>query len=498
MVAKIGAKITAKPREDTSAPRENTVPVPVPVRRRGAITDRELRALKPGPWLTDPAPRGAGVLQARRTGATVRFYYRYTTDTGTRERVALGLYDPDGVAGITLAQARALAGERSRQYQAGDRRLREAATREREARAREEQAQREAEQRTRDAAALRDAATLGALCTAYADYLEAAGKSSHKAARGALNRWVRNRWPTLWETPAADVTPPQVVDVLLPLVEAKKARTANMVRGYLRAAYALAVSARLRADAPASLRRLGLESNPVRDVLPVAGGNRARDRALTIAELRAYWHALSATAKDAAAAAAAGEPPPHVPPPQIAAALRLHLLTGAQRWQQLARATVADLDPDSRAVRLRDPKGRRAVARDHWVPLLPAAEAAITAMRQPAKGPYLLTFTGGESGADDSRARRELATIAAALVARGEVAAPFTLGDLRRTVETRLAEARVPADVRAHLQSHGLGGVQARHYDRYDRAPEVRAALETLHRILTGTGATVRPFRRRA
>jgi len=480
MVAKIGAKITAKPREDASAPRENTVPVPVPVRRRGAITDRELRALKPGPWLTDPAPRGAGVLQARRTGATVRFYYRYTTDTGTRERVALGLYDPDGVAGITLAQARALAGERSRQYQAGDRRLREASTREREARAREEQAQREAEQRAREAAALRETATLGALCTAYADYLEAAGKSSHKAARGALNRWVRNRWPTLWETPAADVTPPQVVDVLLPLVEAKKARTANMVRGYLRAAYALAVSARLRADAPASLRRLGLESNPVRDVLPVAGGNRARDRALTIAELRAYWRALGDCES------------------RVAAALRLHLLTGAQRWQQLARATVADVDTDAKAVRLRDPKGRRAVARDHWVPLLPDAEAAITAMRTPAAGPFLLSFTGGKSGADYARGRREVAGIASALVQRGEASAPFTLGDLRRTVETRLAEARVPADVRAHLQSHGLGGVQARHYDRYDRAPEVRAALETLHRILTGTGATVRPFRRRA
>jgi hypothetical protein len=473
--------MAAKPREDDSAAGRQGAAGARPVRRRGALTDRELRTLKPGPWLTDPAPRGAGVLQARRTGGAVRFYYRYTTDAGTRERVALGLYDPDGVAGLTLVQARALAGERSRQYQAGDRHLREAATREREARAREEQARREAEQRARDAAALREAATLGALCEAYADYLQAAGKSSHGAARGTLRRWVRDRWPQLWAAPAADVTPPQVVDVLLPLVEARKARTANMVRGYLRAAYALAVSARLRADAPASLRRLGLESNPVRDVLPVAGGNRARDRALTIAELRAYWRALGDC------------------PPRVAAALRLHLLTGAQRWQQLARATVADLDTDAKAVRLRDPKGRRAVARDHWVPLLPDAEAAIDAMRGPAPaGPYLLTFTGGESGADDSRARREVSAIAAALVARGDVTAPFTLGDLRRTVETRLAEARVPADVRAHLQSHGLGGVQARHYDRYDRAPEVRAALETLHRILTGNGATVRPFRRRA
>jgi hypothetical protein len=472
--------MATKRREDLSAAGENAVPAAVPVRRRSMLTDPELRALKAGPWLSDPAPRGAGVLQARRTGDAVRFYFRYTTDEGTRERVALGLYDPDGRAGLTLKQARALAGERSRQYQAGDRHLRHAATREREARAREEQARREAERRALEAATVREAATLGALCEAYADYLEGAGKSSHRAARGTLRRWVRDRWPKLWAKPAADVSPPEVVDVLLPLVEARKARTANMVRGYLRAAYALAVSARLRADAPATLRRLGLESNPVRDVLPVAGGNRARDRALTVAELRAYWRALADR------------------PPRLAAALRLHLVTGGQRWQQLARVTEADLDPDAHALRLRDPKGRRAVARDHWVPLLPEAEAAIAAMREPVAGPYLLTLTGGKSPADYARARREVAEIAAALVARGEASAPFTLGDIRRTVETRLAEARVPADVRAHLQSHGLGGVQTRHYDRWDRAPEVRAALEVLHRILTGTGATVRPFRRRA
>jgi hypothetical protein len=472
--------MAARQREDETAPGDSEAAGTVPARRRRAITDRELRALKPGPWLTDPAPRGAGVLQARRVGGAVRFYYRYTTDHGTRERLSLGLYDPDGRAGLTLAQARVAAGERSRQYQAGDRNLREAAARADEARRLELRAEREAAQRERDAAALRAEATVGALAEAYADYLDAAGKSSHRAARATLRRWVRDRWPSLWSAAAADVTPPQVVDVLLPLVEAGKARTANMVRGYLRAAYALAVSARLRADAPAALRRLGLTTNPVRDVLPVAGGSVAKDRALTVAELRAYWRALDAM------------------PEPIASGLRLHLLTGGQRWQQLARTTTADLDPDARAVRLLDPKGRRSVARAHWVPLLPAAESAIARMRAADAGPFLLSFTGGRSGADYARARREVAEIAAAMVARGEASAPFTLGDLRRTVETRLAEARVPADVRAHLQSHGLGGVQARHYDRWDRAPEVRAALEKLVEIVTGKGASVRPFRRNA
>ncbi|MDW8468878.1 MAG: hypothetical protein RML56_07825 [Burkholderiales bacterium] len=32
--------------------------------------------------------------------------------------------------------------------------------------------------------------------------------------------------------------------------------------------------------------------------------------------------------------------------------------------------------------------------------------------------------------------------------------------------------------MRARIQSHGLGGVPSRHYDRHDYMPEKRAALE--------------------
>ena len=41
-----------------------------------------------------------------------------------------------------------------------------------------------------------------------------------------------------------------------------------------------------------------------------------------------------------------------------------------------------------------------------------------------------------------------------------------------------LASLGVSSDVRAQLQSNGLGGVQARHYDRHDYALEKRAAIE--------------------
>ena len=65
-----------------------------------------------------------------------------------------------------------------------------------------------------------------------------------------------------------------------------------------------------------------------------------------------------------------------------------------------------------------------------------------------------------------------MADISTALVEARAVREPFQLRDLRRTCETMLAGLGVSSDIRAQLQSHGLGGVQNRHYDRHDYAPE--------------------------
>jgi integrase len=66
----------------------------------------------------------------------------------------------------------------------------------------------------------------------------------------------------------------------------------------------------------------------------------------------------------------------------------------------------------------------------------------------------------------------------------------FELRDLRRTAETMLASLKVPSDVRAQLLSHGLGGVQNRHYDHHDYALEKKQALERWARHLTRLGAS--------
>lgn len=61
----------------------------------------------------------------------------------------------------------------------------------------------------------------------------------------------------------------------------------------------------------------------------------------------------------------------------------------------------------------------------------------------------------------------------------------FQLKRVRSGVETALAAAGVSKEIRGQLQSHGLSGVQARHYDAHDYLREKLAALTTLEGLLT-------------
>ncbi|HEX7326058.1 MAG TPA: hypothetical protein VF292_12005 [Rhodanobacteraceae bacterium] len=407
------------------------------------LTTRGLAGLKPHSTLSDGGARGAGTLIARRLGDhSVMFYFRYTGPGQARVALPLGTYGPHG---LTLDAARAIAGDLATQYRAGHHDLRAV---------------------YRQAVDDGSARTLGVLLDAYADALDAQHKTSARDVRDDLHRHVRDAWPRLWDTPLADVTIDGLLEVVARQVAAGHLRQAEKIRAYLRAAFAAGIKARHDPTAPATLRTLKVSVNPAAMLTPNAGANRARDRALSLAELRAYWQRIQV--------------PKYAP-------LRFHLLTGCQRVRQLARVTEADFDADTQSLRLLDPKGRRVQPRPHHVPLLPAALEALHALHGGELGPFLFTFTRGLSGANYSGVRHRVRDVATAMQAAGELhGSLFTPGDLRRTVETRLADAGVSRETRGFLQSHGLGGVQVRHYDRHDTLPETRAALEVLYRLLTG------------
>lgn len=427
--------------------------------------------MKAGEWAADPAARGAGRLEVRKLASgEAAWYYRYAGPDGQRVRLPMG-------TGLSLAEARKMAGKLSRRYQAGERDLRGSLDTEQREAAREL----EATKKAAEAASSKAKATLGALLGAYVDHLRRAGKVSARNVETCVTRNVKAAWPKLWEKPAADVDLDDLLAVVAEVANTGRLREAAKLRSYLRAAYAAAIRARQDALGLPTLRELRIASNPARDLVTIEGATTARERALSIAELRAYWrHILAA-------------PAPAGP------LLRFHLLTGGQRVAQLQRITTNDFDPDAKAVRLRDGKGRRREPRAHDVPLTPAAETALREMRGGEAGPYLFTLTAGYTGTGYGTARDLLAPIVTAMTKAHELErGPFTLGDLRRTIETRLAAEGIPLDVRAQLQSHGLGGVQARHYDRHSYVEEKRAALECLHRLVTATAAKVTPIRRQA
>ena len=440
------------------------------------MTVRGLESLKPGKWLSDEGHKNEGALRAKGGPKGARFYFRYRNSAGGYDDLPVGLFNRDGENGLTLTAAKARAKVLRNRYLSGDRDLRVAL----EADQRERERQREASAQAAKADAAMKRATLGALLTAYVEQLTRDAKADARKVEGTLHRHVRDAWPVLWATPAAQITTDDLLTVLARLTDDGKLREAGKLRSYLSAAYAAAIRARQDARGLAALRVLKITHNPARDLVTVDGSSQPRERALSVAELRAYWKRICAL------------------PDEGGALLRFHLLTGCQRTEQLGRLTIDDFDTDLQTVRIRDGKGRRKVARLHDVPVLPSALEAMQAMGQEL-GPYLVTVTRGHSGAVYASFQHRVRAVVGAMdEARELEKGPFTVGDLRRTVETRLAAVGVSKEVRAQLQSHGLGGVQARHYDQHEYLSEKRAALETLHRLLTGKGATVTPFKRKA
>lgn len=436
---------------------------------KGMLTAKGLAALPTGEWASDPAPRGAGCLDVRKlAGGQLRFYYRYTRSNGQRDRLLIG-------TGLALTAAREAAAALSRRYQAGERDLRDAIAAEAAA---ADRAKAEAlAESTR-----RSGATLGALMTAYVQSLEDAGKVSAAATRASIKRHIEDPWPALWARPASELELDDLLPILSRLVRAKKLREGGKIRSYLRAAYAAAIAAKQDAAAPDALRVLNVSRNPARDLATLDSG-QPRDRVLSVAELRAYWRRIEAM------------------PGREGALVRFHLLTGGQRIAQLIRLKWSDHDHDTDtgtgSVRLLDIKGRRRVPRVHLVPLLPLMAADLAVLRgdddSDADGarPHLFSLTGGKAPATYDEFRGIMDPVVASMVAAGELTSPFTPGDLRRTVETRLAALGLSEEVRGHLQSHGLSGVQKRHYNFFEYDAEKRAAISTLYELLTAAPCTV-------
>ncbi|MBU3055839.1 tyrosine-type recombinase/integrase [Pseudomonas indica] len=434
---------------------------------------RDAQTAEADVWLTDGGRvRGEGRLRLRaRPNGRVGFYFRYVTAAGKQAQLALGSYDSTGIAGLTLKAARAKAGELSQLYQAGTRDL-HALLAHRQA---EEAAVREAANRAREEEARQG--TFGDLLLAYADMLEKAGKASAKAVRNQVLKDVKSASPHLWTKPAKAISTDDCLAIVGKLEDAGTLRQADKLRSYIKSAFRAAINRRIDRE-----RRFGIASNPASDIDKVSGSSNASERALSVAEFRAYWVRVQALEE-----------------PRRSVAM-LHVLTGGQRMQQLARVTLADVDRDAMLMRLRDGKGRREKPREYWVPLLPEALACVD--RLTPEGGFVFSANGGVSPMHTSYISDVAKEVCTAMAEAGELqGAPFTGKAIRATVETRLMKKpyRVSSDVLARLLSHGLGGVQAKHYAHDAMHEEMAEALAKLWRLLNDAPepvADVIPLRR--
>jgi integrase len=304
--------------------------------------------------------------------------------------------------------------------------------------------------------------TLEKLLNEYCDYLKSLGRISHSAARSIFKVHVFEPWPKVAALPANKVTGEQIADMMRKTIEAGKDRTANKLRSYIRAAYQVAKASRSKASIPLAFKAFNVKSNPAGDTEPDESANRADKRPFTADELKTYWQAIKPM------------------PGFIGAVLRLHLLTGGQRIEQLTCLLTANVSPDS--ITLFDSKGRPGKApRPHTVPLVPAAAAAMLVIN--AKGAFALSMDGGKSRLGER-------TISDWSKAAGACIVDFQAKRIRSGVETLLASKRISSDIRGRLQSHGISGVQARHYDGHEYMDEKREALETLFKVLEGLPLT--------
>lgn len=445
-----------------------------------------LRAAWPGrdKWRSDGAARGAGQLVARKRREGTLLYFRYTPVPGEKREAAvpLGAYDEKGATGLTLAQARAKAAELAALHRAGHHDLNAHLARERAA---AERARAEAEAAARAAREAAQRGTLRQLLTAYIEHLRSGGKV--KSARDSASQvkcHIDQEAPELLGRKAAEIGVDEFVAVLGRVVAKQKGRTASKLRSTLNAAYELAIAARTDPSVPGALAAFDVRMNPVASIGSMSKFNKTRDRVLDATELGAFLRRVE-----------------RMRPGAARDAVRCLLLLGGQRPMQLLRCERTQVDLPGGTVTLYDSKGRRAQPRAHVLPLVREAKEILA--RRVETGERFLFSTDGEHAMRVETLGAAVGDIVQQMLAADppEARSEFQTRDLRRTAETMLAGLKVSSDVRAQLLSHGLSGVQIRHYDKHSYALEKKQALEKwarhLGKLQAGERAQVVPIGKR-
>lgn len=456
------------------------------MRTPNLLSTSRIASTKPGRkdrWLSDDVGfKGVGRLTLRITPQDVRrFYYRSPRTQGVTTTISLGLYSRTHKPGhLTLNEARLLA----QGYMA----LRTAppglATLHHASGLKTQETSRSQAPAAAASEFLRAKLTVWQMCEVYINRLKADKKHSAAEVEKRLRRHVQ-RW-NLADAPASEVST-QEFAALLRHVKAvcnDSLISWRRVRSYLHAAYALAIASNADPESSAEGIDPSIIHNPITKIPAHSKKERPRKRVLQDATLAEVWRQLR-TGADADAL------------PKRAA--RLCLLLGGQRGMQLLRARNCDVDLALGTILLHDPKGT-ALGRDHLLPIPPLASEEVRWLLHHSRAMCSTLLFANEQRDQVLTAgtvSKVITEICRSMISEGscEKGNRFQFSDLRRTVETRLASLRVPSKVLAHLLSHGISGVQDRHYNMWEYMPEKKAALELWEALLTSLeAANPKPF----
>lgn len=205
------------------------------------------------------------------------------------------------------------------------------------------------------------------------------------------------------------------------------------------------------------IHRAIVDATPVQLLFRPGGKERARERALTDAELKAYL----------------ADPLKCTRYPRLAHVVTILLLT-AQRRGELAAAKWADVDLTARAWTIPDENSK--TGRGHTVPLSDWAMEEFRALKALAKrSPWVLPDKDASQHVDPKLLTRGIAKCLKRFEDAGIAA--FVLHDLRRTARTGLGKLKIAPHIAERVLNHVQPGVT----DVYDRGAyldEKREALQ--------------------
>jgi integrase len=307
-------------------------------------------------------------------------------------------------------------------------------------------------------------ATFGALADRYLAEHSRRHKRSHPADERNLRKHVLPRWRG---RPFTEIRRADVITLVEGIIAEGKPTLANRVQGLISSIFSFAIDAGLREDNPCSrLKKRGVE--------------KVGRRVLSDDEIFLFWHGILVRR-------AVGQVEEETKPRPVGLALRLALLT-MTRIGEIAGINRDELErlgePGRAAWTI--PGARTKNGRDHLVPLSPLALDTILDLLdtiQPSERCLLPTRSKRRAGHMTAKALWQVMSDFGARIAGDEIAVrtwkaePPSPHDLRRTGSTRLAELRIPKEIRDRVLNHIPGDVGSRHYNLHDFADEKREAL---------------------